>query len=190
MQNEQRPQLTTAEKAQSAFHLVLLAASILMAPVQLWLRKPGTMGTHYPLCWQFLVGVLLAPVLALLFGGNEAVVVSFVFTGVSVALMAKHKVSANRDVHSDFCGLSRLGTSEHAYTRWEPLLFLLVGCPLLLVPAFNPVGITMVAGGVASAFFHDMLRSRERAKARAMRDAAWEQRAAVDLYQRRYGDER
>lgn len=191
MHDHQQPQPPPSPRQQAVglYYLALNALSMLMAPVHLMLRKPGSTGSHY-VTWHFGVGLLAFPLMAEFFPQPGAGVVCWAFALLNVGLMAVHKVRHDPHAHSQFCGVSWLGRSENAYTRWEPLLFAGVGCVLLLVPACLPLGITMVAAAFASAMFHDFLQSRDNAKVRAMRDAASEQRGLMALYHRRFPHER
>lgn len=170
------------DNARRAYNVLLQVAFIWSTPVQMLMRKVGTMGRRYPLQWQFITGMFvmfgfeaaLNPV-----GDHAPMVLAASLTG---ALMVLHWVKRPKAVkqHTLYCGDSGLGNHKLAYTVFEPAVAMLagVGC-LYLSPA---LGIYLIGAAVSSSLFFAHLDSRDAARLRAMSDAEHEQRAYMATY--------
>jgi hypothetical protein len=158
----------------SSFYLALFMAQVHAWPVLVFLRRPGTIGSHYArlaaVCAIFWIGLFsrMANVQTVI----EAEVMGW-FTILYLFLLLVHalkRAAARRkgfEWHSQFVGVSACG-----YSR-EPLLALAAG--LILLSIVPVLGMYLVWAAISLAMLHAYIQMRDRAIARGVRDARIEQ---------------
>jgi hypothetical protein len=178
-QQVQRPQ----NDVRTAFFAALFVAQVHAWPVLVFLRWPGTMGSHY--------GRLAAACAILwisLFAGmtnvhtaQEAKVMGW-FTILYLFLLVVHALkgaAARRkgfECHSQFIGISVCG-------YWlEPLLCLALG--LIVLSVVPVLGMYLVWAAIAFVMLHGFVEMRDRAITRGVRDARFEQEILADRLQK------
>ncbi len=175
-----RQQERPLDGVRQAYGWVMLFAQIGAVPVEAAMRKIGTMGSRYPTSWPFPVGMLAMGVVCYAAGP-----VGQTYAALVWALWILHIVRRNKAAHSMYCGRSGLGTGRRVYTAWEPIVFAAVGVGVMFLSP--PTGLCMIASAVCSAVVFGHIEGRDRARLRAMRDAALEQEAIMAEFQRERG---
>lgn len=188
MQQEQREspkQRTPLDDMRRGFNILLVIAFIWAVPVQVLMRKVGTVGGRY-ISPHFAIGIVWIVVFCSLVdpGQHPAPVIFFAILTASMTVL--HWVKRDVKGHSQYCGDSGLGYGKSVYTLWEPLAFALAGWAVMASELSTALGFFMMGSGVASGFFHSHLDDRDRARIRTMNDAALEQRYSMELYRKEY----
>lgn len=165
--------------------VLMLVATIWATPVQILMRKAGSMGSRY-ISWHFWVGlfgpILFCQMLFPHFPQWPATCFSL-FVG---SLMILHWIKADPTENSVFFGRSGLGEWKGVYTVGEPVAFFLAGAACM---ALSPgLGIYMMGAGLASSLFHGNIAARDASRLRAMRDAEIEQNWIMAQHRRRRGE--
>ena len=176
------------QDARDSFNALIFLAQCLALTMLAWFRRPGSCGTHF-FNWQAGVGTLLMLGTLVFFPAQPAGPL-FAFWGLTCLALAIHRAAhlfAPEDappIHSRDVGeshLTRLGLSNGFAARSvEPLLTAVAGgftclwCP--------PLGAYLVAAGLAMGLAAGWQQDAERARLRAMRDAAIE----AEVYAQRF----
>lgn len=175
------------------FNLVIALAQIISAPVEPWLRKAGSFGSHY---FGFhlvagLAAMLVVP--ALCFPTHDLSPVLGVLLATLLVLVC-HRVKGaylrrrGFVVHSRYSGTPWLpGDEITAKILWEPSLVMLAGGAMCLLSP--PLGTWMFAAGFGLGLAHRYQQDADNARLRAMRDARIEAEYYADRFRNEMGEE-
>lgn len=170
----------------------IVASRVIAAPVEPWLRKPGTVGERY---WGLpaAVGLVAFPMLCCLIGSTHPTLYEFdcivLFWFGTVGFLLLHRIKRfqlqRRGVfsHSWSVGESWFDPKDgkdllNVRTRFEVTAVLMVGLGLL--PFSCGLGVTLGIAAVALIINSEMLRLQEAAQVRSLQDAFFEARRAAD----------
>lgn len=171
MQQEGIKPLNPVDDMRKAFNAALFIAFVIGVPVQVWLRRKGTLGKKY-ISYHFLLGVV-AIVLWGEFAPPQEFYMFLIFAGLTSLGILLHTFYRKKGMHSQYVGDSICGSGPNAKTKWELLLTFCIG--VCFMPISQGLGAYIIASGVGSSFFHSWVEDRDNARLRAMRDAEIEQ---------------
>jgi hypothetical protein len=152
-----------------SINLLHLTLQVMAAPVEVWLRKPGTVGERYFGIAAFL-SLLFMPMFFAAVEMPDPYGGALIFWCAYIVMLAVHRVARvgrKAEVHSHCMGESIFGYNV------EPVVCFLVGGLLCVVSI--PVGLYVVCAAFAVSFESEFIKARDRAQVRALRDARIEQ---------------
>lgn len=189
--NDER-QTGMVEEMRRTFNAAHALTSFCAAPLAALLAKPGTMGQRFQDSFGMLAGLVMQVVVVALAGGSTATEQAAVVTGLTLTGLLSQRLHRGK--------LRRQGYRTHSMSRgiwplakdqWAaqgtvcPTVVTLVG---FAVVGFAPgAGLWCMMAGFSQAVCVSLERHELRARARAMDDARFDQRAVL---QQREDDDR